>query len=835
MGFYLDDENGQPMQAASQLPAPIATPTPVPVSGGGGGYYLDDEAGNPIPQPTQGPGFWHEAKALGGRAIKGTGDLVGSIADLADLAAGGFGGFSRSRIMSNALGLSNEPTYGQQISQFTEEYNPLKQYQPSSEILGTAAEWAPTALIPGGGGILSRLAMALAGGGTTGAIKEAGGGEGAQMVGGLVGSMGPSAVKGTVGLTQKASRKATTALADLYDVLIRGGEKGAEAKAGKLLQEVLSDVEVQKLKGYAPGQYPRTTAEVTGSQNLAALQKTAEKMPEINAPLQQIQAEREALRVAELKKLDPEALGKMTSQERGHVVRNILSRFYKQAKGTAEELYENAPQDVPLNVRHIGEKAQALLNKVYGKSDLAPPKKLMQDLEPFILRSRGREYLSGDLYVKAKDLGKRISIYAKKDPEAVMIAKTVRDDILAELDNLPGWGEARSFYKEMQDTYKAGASGAALAKGAFGRPAQAESRILSSIMTSPEAADEFIAAAKGSPELLRQYRGFVIDEISLARKSPDAWPEFVRKRLPQIEKIMKAENPEHWRSFKKVIGDIRSELRVGEAAAKASKGQSATSQFQVASKFLDKETETAFLKVASKLGTATGFIGGGVSQGVVGAIAGLTAGRVVQTQAEKAMQLRKLVIAAALADPAFAKKLVTATTPQAKQVLKADFGRALKRAMAMSAFKAEGEDGSDLQQPDQQRPAIAPSMTPEGGIDDKLVRSIIQVESAGDPRAVSPAGAKGLMQLMPAMARKMGVTDPFDPEQNVAGGTRLLNEELERFGDLELALAAYNAGSPKVSAAIKKAGSKDFAQVAQYLPRETRDYVPKVLKLYEQG
>ena len=102
-------------------------------------------------------------------------------------------------------------------------------------------------------------------------------------------------------------------------------------------------------------------------------------------------------------------------------------------------------------------------------------------------------------------------------------------------------------------------------------------------------------------------------------------------------------------------------------------------------------------------------------------------------------------------------------------------------------------------------------------------------ESNGKVNAVSPAGAKGLMQLMPANIKAFGVTDPFDPEQNVRAGKALLSEELDRFKDLNLALAAYNAGSPAVRRAIKRAGSTDWEDVRKYLPDETRKYVPKVL------
>ena len=110
----------------------------------------------------------------------------------------------------------------------------------------------------------------------------------------------------------------------------------------------------------------------------------------------------------------------------------------------------------------------------------------------------------------------------------------------------------------------------------------------------------------------------------------------------------------------------------------------------------------------------------------------------------------------------------------------------------------------------------------EAGLEPKLVQSLIQAESAFDRYAVSRKGAQGLMQLMPATARQLGVKDPFDIDQNLEGGTRYLRQMIDRYdGDLVLTLAAYNAGPEAVAR---------YEGVPPY--RETRNYIRHVLNLY---
>ena len=109
----------------------------------------------------------------------------------------------------------------------------------------------------------------------------------------------------------------------------------------------------------------------------------------------------------------------------------------------------------------------------------------------------------------------------------------------------------------------------------------------------------------------------------------------------------------------------------------------------------------------------------------------------------------------------------------------------------------------------------------EHGVDPLLIKAIIKAESNFDPTAVSPKGAQGLMQLMPATAKDLQIADPFDPLGNIVGGAKYLRSLLDSYeGDVELSLAAYNAGPGNVKTTIPN------------FP-ETRTYVAKVLDNYQ--
>lgn len=138
------------------------------------------------------------------------------------------------------------------------------------------------------------------------------------------------------------------------------------------------------------------------------------------------------------------------------------------------------------------------------------------------------------------------------------------------------------------------------------------------------------------------------------------------------------------------------------------------------------------------------------------------------------------------------------------------FAQELGRAMAREGLTVSGDTGSMIQ-----------AAAQKYQLDPRLAAAVAQTESGGDQSAVSPAGAVGVMQLMPETASSLGV-NPYDKQQNIEGGVKYLRQMMDTFGgDVQKAVAAYNAGPQAV---------KDYNGIPPY--RETQEYVNKVLDIY---
>ena len=138
--------------------------------------------------------------------------------------------------------------------------------------------------------------------------------------------------------------------------------------------------------------------------------------------------------------------------------------------------------------------------------------------------------------------------------------------------------------------------------------------------------------------------------------------------------------------------------------------------------------------------------------------------------------------------------------------------------VGMNVSQASGIDCDPM--PKEQLESLVGAAAQKEGLKTDLIHAVIRKESAARPCAISPKGAQGLMQLMPSTADELGVTDAFDPKQNIEGGAKLLKQLLTKYkGDLALTLGAYNAGSARV----------DKEGAVPPIP-ETVNYVSDILK-----
>jgi len=222
------------------------------------------------------------------------------------------------------------------------------------------------------------------------------------------------------------------------------------------------------------------------------------------------------------------------------------------------------------------------------------------------------------------------------------------------------------------------------------------------------------------------------------------------------------------------------------------------------------------------------------------ALEGSTAGQTEQANAQnlaEALSLQMLHTTLSLAgdgsadappspvaaqQPSVLQPLIKAYADAAAQATQATQARTDHDAAEQSAsgYHAPPQPSAPLGNGKELEPIIAKASS-RYGVDTGLIKAVIKAESNFNPTAVSSAGARGLMQLMPGTARSLGVNDSFDPEQNVMAGTRFLRDLLDRYnGDVDSALAAYNWGPGNVDRRPER------------MPRETQNYLVRVKQLY---
>lgn len=383
-------------------------------------------------------------------------------------------------------------------------------------------------------------------------------------------------------------------------------------------------------------------------------------------------------------------------------------------------------------------------------------------------------------------------------------------------------------------------------------------------ITDTQIPNKIFADVKQANAFMERFQGTELEQYARAKfirtkltKSGNAVANLdVNKKIAQ--RLFGADYPD----LQKVLSDLELSKAPGELAKAASKGQSITSQSLTSLGAIAASRGT--IELMKQAGPTPAGIVGAITGGGFGALAGAAIGAGVRkTGQARELQMDKFV-AEILANPSLIK--FAAAPPTEANIRKLiDIGQTLQRGGVAVGGAEAPEMAAPTEAPADIDAAIeaarrelealrgapaAPTPQPEAVKVGKqnisiptgekyappsLVKAVIQVESAGKPEAVSSKGAGGLMQLMPATAKQLGVADRFDPEQNVEGGSRYLQQMLDKYGKTDIALAAYNWGPGNIDKAIRqvKADGKrvTWANIMQAVkvPQETRLYVNKVL------
>lgn len=331
--------------------------------------------------------------------------------------------------------------------------------------------------------------------------------------------------------------------------------------------------------------------------------------------------------------------------------------------------------------------------------------------------------------------------------------------------------------------------------------------------------------------------------------------------LETNKQIAKRLFKDDYTNLQKVLNDLELSKTPDQLAKLASKGQAITSQSLTTLGAI--AASRGVIATMKQQGPTSGGIIGALTGGGVGGLIGAGAGAVISKAGQAREVKMDTLIAEMLANPSLIK--FAAAPPTETNIRRFnDIAQTLQRGgvaganVEPTAATIEPENINDIdatiesvkRELEALRTIPAPTESVKVGKQNisiptgkefappDLVKAVIEIESGGKPEAISPKGAAGLMQLMKPAAKEVGVTNRLDPEQNIQGGSRYLQKQIDEFGKLELALAAYNWGPSNIRKAKKKLEEKGkrvtWANVMQVteVPMETRMYVNKVLREY---
>lgn len=701
--------------------------------------------------------------------------------------------------------------------------------------LPQVAKWAATNIVPSiFGGLGSQAAEDVTGDDTI-----------APVIGGIVGAGAPSIFKTT---GRAARRMAGSTPQEIKGTASQILLESTDSNADDLARAIRNrpDDELGRLM---------STAELTDDAGYAQLEKTLAASDEPARIYNQRALARQAVRddlldnLSETKGITREALGSKLIDRATDVE--------EQMGLEAKNLWEALPRSLELDATKQARRVSKIAKSRQGGLPLDRRVKILTD--QFTGKGSKTTGMLQDIRSDALALGRDANITGHDSRVLGELVSQIDDAMGKGLkgDDLELWKLARDTTREQKETFARGTAGGSLLE-----TKQIPSALKNAIKGDKESIKQLRNAIRNDPGLMEDVKRGMVDSIPRTgddRITTSGMKRFLNSNEGALKELF---GDSHYKSLNRILEDLQSEVKVSKQGYRASAGNSVTQQRQTVAGALEEIFNQ-------------------------GGRADTLSGRIVDTFTRKAgvrdeKALTDLLFKAAM-DPEFALEL--ASSPNNER-MSSVIGRLLEGVPEITKSGVTGgvlglnasnlanspdrlapselprsQGGQETQAQQSARSNVSPSRLPElqdrsrgllGLVEessslppaanptptgsetqsefDLILDALRQVESGGDPSAVSHAGAKGPYQFMDATAQAYGLADPFDEETAREAARALLNDEYEALGSLELALAAYNAGRPAVLKAVEKAGSTDWEEVDDFLPRETRNYVPKIRK-----
>ena len=609
-------------------------------------------------------------------------------------------------------------------------------------------------------------------------------------------------------------------------------QKGVLAETGRALEQIVSPSQLDQ--GLAaidnvPLGNLRTSAEVVKSPKLAILEQTLGS----GSNALEYAAAKQARADEATKLLETLSQSKgLPSEVSGALTQEAIASAKESSKSAVNKLYEAIPKNQVAPLEGVQAKILDGWDKYYGKGSPDLPKSLKDRIE-FIFDPANAKGLDIQTLQRLRSHIGDIATTAHRSGDNTLgaFANSIKDGLKETIELAPvgasEWKAANAAYSNYAGKFKEGP----LAKIADVLP----SRVTDKILSSPEAAKQFVTMVDGEPQAIKSIKDEIVS--SLGTMSDAQKVNFISKNESELKSLLN----DDFSVLAAIRGDIKSRIDTSKLANATTNSNTALKLSSVVEKALTgKEPRKASgIWEAAKL---LGFGGAAYANPAVGvpAAIGVYGAKGLR---DRSTGLVKQSLFDALQDP---KKLKQALTAAGKAAPKQSLGSLQAKSLAGALFSnkiAQQESSTpqslfgkeDTSTSKKENTSMLTEI--KGGIKhEDLYKAVIKQESGGNAKAVSSVGAEGLMQVMPAtakdIAKELGVReyDLKDPETNKKFGQYYLDKLLAHYdGDPELALTAYHSGMGRVDRLLAKNDGTKLADIIDDLGPVGQKYAKQVL------